>query len=293
MKSFVAASLLILTAGNALAQDAPNRSGDNKPGQETRRIPMPDIKLLPGIPVFMGVRPGQPAKLGAVDPSHYQALPLLLRGDVRGEIGVSVAQRETIEELVKKDKPLGGRNRPLKIESHSGDETDVRDKIQQMINSSLDESNKTVETLLHRDQIQRLHQLDLQWRGGLALADKSVAEALNLSGDQQSKAAELLQVYREQQSAITMEVYKDFMDTQQQNDKGDNGEVRKMVSMRLRIPDRKEMTPTQRLKFDEMEEKIEKIRKTQNAQALALLAPEQKAAWQKLQGKPFSFRARD
>ncbi len=295
MKTIVAASLLLFVAGSVLAQDAPNRSGDTKPSQESKRFNAQGsgISLLPGMPMMVGVRPGQPAKLGAVEPSRYQALPLLLRNDVRGELNISIPQREAIDELVKKDKPLGGKGRPLTISSHSGDENDIREQIQQMINSSLDESNKTTETVLHREQVQRLHQLDLQWRGALALADKSLIEPLNLSGDQQSKAAEYLQAYREQQSTISMEVYKDFMETQQQNDKDDNGGERKMISVRLKIPERKDMTPAQRIKFDEMDEKIEKIRKVQNAKALALLTPEQKAAWLKLQGKPFGFRARD
>ncbi len=292
MKLFALAGSLMLLGHTAavFAQDVPINNSDKK-AQETKpfRPPANGISLLPGIPMFNGSRPGQSAKRGAVDPLRYNALSLLLRNDVRGEIGVSVTQREAIEEIGKqKSAP-----RPLRIEAKGGNETDIRQQIQQTMNASLEESNKTVEIVLHREQIQRLRQIDLRWRGALAIADKVVAEPLNMDAEQHRQASEYLQAYRDQQSAITMDAYKDFMQTQQQNGTDDNGGERKTISMRLRIPDRKEMTPAQRQKFDEMEEKIEKIRAEFNLKALALLTPEQKIAWTKLQGKPFAFRARD
>ena len=292
MKLFALAGSLMLLGctGTVLAQEIPGNDSDKRPATAKRFNPRADgISLLPGIPVFNGSRPGQPAKRGTVDPSRYNALSLLLRSDVRGEVGVNIPQREAIEEMGKKKSVP----RPLRIEAKGGNETDIRAQIQQTMNSSLDESNKTVEIFLSREQIQRLRQIDLRWRGGLAIADKAVAEPLNLDADQHRQASEYLQEYQDQQSAIMMDAYKDFMQTQQQNGTDDNGGERKTISMRLRIPDRKEMTPAQRQKFDEMEEKIEKIRAGLNLKALALLTPEQKAAYAKLQGKPFAFRARD
>jgi hypothetical protein len=281
------------------AQDAPPASPPEPPPASEGR-PRPNgfkfdggggIRLLPGMPMMLGSRPGQPAKFGAVDPSHYKALPLLLRSDVRGELGISIAQREAIDDLVKKDTPLGGPGRPIRIEARG--DTDPREQLQKMIAESLDSSNKAAEAILRPAQIKRLRELDLRWRGALALGDRIVAEFLELTPEQREQAAELLQEYRQKQQEITMEVYKDFMQTQENSDKGDNGEERRAVAVRLRIPDRQEMTPEQRAKFDSMDEKIEKIRKEQNAKALALLTPEQATKWKQMQGKAFAYRAHD
>lgn len=295
MKSFAWISSVLL-CGALLplhAQDAPPAS-ERKPDKNSFKFEGAGgggLSLMPGMPFMIGSRPGQPAKLGAVDPSYYKALPLLLRSDVRGELGISIPQREAIEDMVKKDKPLGGVGRPIRIEA--GNETDVKEQLRQAIASSLDSGNKAAESILRPAQVQRLRELDLRWRGALSFGDKSVADALELTPEQRTEAAELLQTYRQKQQEIIMDAYKDFMQTQENSDKGDNGETRKTVSMRLRIPDRKEMTPAQREKFEMMDEKIEKIRKEQNAKAIALLTPEQADKWKQMQGKPFAYRVHD
>ena len=55
----------------------------------------------------------------------------------------------------------------------------------QSVQTTMDASE---EALLHPDQITRLHELDLQWRGLLALSDKKVADELKLTADQKSSS---------------------------------------------------------------------------------------------------------
>jgi hypothetical protein len=239
-----------------------------------------------------------PAKFGMIDPAYRNIAGLLQRNDVRSEIVLSSKQREEMEAVAKEEK--ASPPKPLKFEFKSqdgpGSPEEMREKVEKQMrdifSSTMDERNKKVEAVLRADQLRRLLELDVQWRGPLALVDPKLADKVELSDEQRQKIQALYQEYRTTQNKIMGEAMKEFTETQEDNNSED-GNVRRSVSVRVRIPDEKDMTPKQRALIEKRDKDIEEARKTLGEKALALLTPDQKQAWQSLQGKKFTFRVVD
>lgn len=288
IRSFSALSALALLAFSApsFAQErgsfAFSLSGNGGPG------------IMLGAP--MNLR--GPAKFGSIDPAYRNTAGLLLRNDVRSELVLSSKQREEVEALEKGERASAPK--PLKFEFKSEDgpssPEDIREKVErqmrEVVSSTMDDRNKKAEAALRAEQLRRLHQLDLQWRGPLALVDSKLAEELELSLEQRQKVQELYHEYRATQGKIMSEAMKEFTETQESNDSQDGSE-RRSVAVRIRIPNEKEMTPKQKALFEKRDKDIEQARKAQGEKALAVLNDAQKQKWQSLQGRKFTFRLID
>jgi hypothetical protein len=239
-----------------------------------------------------------PAKFGAIDPAYRNIGGLLQRNDVRSEIVLSAKQREEMEAVAKGEK--ANPPKPLKFEFKSedgpGSPEAMREKVErqmrEIFSSTMDERNKKVESVLRPEQLRRLNELDVQWRGPLALVDPKLAEKVELDDEQRQKVQALYQEYRATQSKIMGEAMKEFTETQENNDSAE-GNVRRSVAVRIRIPDEKDMTPKQRALIEKRDKDIEEARKALGEKALALLSADQKQALYALQGKKFTFRLVD
>lgn len=251
----------------------------------------------PGIMLGGPMNMRGPAKFGAIDPAYRNTAGLLLRNDVRTELVLSAKQREEVEAIEKGEKAAPPK--PLKFEfsSHDGGSPEemrekVENQMREIMSSTMDDRNKKAETALRAEQVKRISELDLQWRGPLALVDSKLAEEFQLTAEQRQKVQEYYREYRTQQGKIMMEAMKDFTETQESNDSED-GNTRKSVAIRVRIPDPKDMTPKQKALFEKRDKDIEQARKAQGEKALALLNEEQKQHWQSFQGRKFTFRVVD
>jgi Spy/CpxP family protein refolding chaperone len=154
------------------------------------------------------------------DPSHKNLLLLLKRNDVYTELRMTGGQKKQLEEEENRGRQEmmttalsniqalrdeaqsarreGGRERGSRDERMA----QIRERGQEMMQAmttSMENMEKKVEKILSPKQMKRLLELDLQWRGPLAMSDKEVADKVDLSPEQRAEVEKLLQEYRQAQ----------------------------------------------------------------------------------------------
>ena len=227
---------------------------------------------------------------GGVDPTHSSAMQLLQRNDVRNEIALDLKQQNALDELkTKSQQEFQTTMRTSIQESIKALQNVPQDQQQSQIQDRMDQFATTVQTfqgdldkrteaILRPKQVRRLHELDLRWRGPMALSDPKVAEALKLSSEQTGKVSPLL---------------KEFMDLQQKA-------LTQAMMPATNQPDSGQPPPaTPQERMQQMQKKIyaathtremEKTKKESETKILDLLTPAQKDQWTALQGARFAFR---
>ena len=179
------------------------------------------------------------SSLAALDPSH-SALPYLLkRNDVASEILLSQREREEM--------------------------------------TAMQNPEFNLPKFLRPEQIKRLNELDLQWRGPLVLSDAQISKPLDLTAEQKQQITALLEQYRTAQQKKFAEVNAAFP------------AQRGTTVSTAAAPDIKALTED----IAAGHESLAKTRQELGTKALTLLTPEQQAQWKTLQGKAFVFRKRD
>ena len=227
-----------------------------------------------------------------LDPTNSSAMTLLQRDDVKSEIRLSQRQGEQLDEAQKKaqeDMQKSFREAapdPASMQNLSDDERkekmqEIRTKMQEVARTSQTamsaDIDKKAQEVLRPDQIKRLRELDLQWRGPLALSDTKVADKFGLTAEQKTKVTALVADYRKTQQTMINDV---------------------MTSLRPKSDDPN--TPPARpdpaaimSKMNDVQDKLDKIRTEMGEKALATLTDEQKTAWKTAQGEKFTFRKQD
>jgi hypothetical protein len=123
--------------------------------------------------------------------------------------------------------------------------------------------------ILRPEQVERLHELDLQKRGPLALGDPRVQQDLKLSSQTRAAESRISGEYRNRLRTIVAEAMREATQS---------GDLRQG-----NLPDF-----TGRL--SPLRKKLEANREQAEKQALDALTDEEKASWTAAQGKPFRFR---
>jgi hypothetical protein len=132
------------------------------------------------------------------------------------------------------------------------------------------EINEELKQLLRDDQMKRLHELDLQWRGPMAITDPKVAEEIKVS---QKNRAEVNKIYSEYQRSVGEIVRGAFEEWQQR------GGPRSGAPM-----------PDFQSRLSPLRQKMDKLKKDAEKQVLDLLSDEEKSRWNAAIGEPFKFR---
>lgn len=188
---------------------------------------------------------------------------LLQRPDVQTNIHLSVTQRSELTEFLDESKP-----QILRVEVH-GDGAPV-------VTGLGDELDPKVAETLKADQIARLHELDLQWRGYLALSDPKVQDKLKLTKEERDAVAGIMKVY----CSMRDEQMHKAMEEQHQDDPGNgSATVRiKLDTTALENP----ISPTRK--------KMQAVKDSTEEKIKSAISAEAKATLVKLQGEPFRFR---
>ncbi|MDE2127848.1 MAG: hypothetical protein KGJ62_14800 [Armatimonadetes bacterium] len=151
-----------------------------------------------------------------VDPTHSNAWLLLNRTDVQRELAITDQQRQEERALVQATQSdLHNRMMNYFKSFRSNGQTtyspevrrqqmaERRKQMRDMIVNWQSDVAKRTQGLLTPEQNKRLTQLDLQWRGPLAMASEDVASELALDAQQRLAVAKLLATYqRAQQKAF-------------------------------------------------------------------------------------------
>jgi hypothetical protein len=211
-------------------------------------------------------------------PNMSNTLGLLMRPEVQNEIRLDLRQRNALAQVQD-----NARNRAMQR---------IRDQFQQMRNLSPEERrqrmqnmrnemmtqmqqfqgeiNEQLKQLLRENQLERLHQLDLQWRGPMAMADPKVAEEIKLS---QKSRAEINKIFSEYQRSVG-EVFRGAFEQWQQQ-----GGPRGGAPM-----------PDFQSRLSPLRQKVDELKKSSEQQVLELLTPEERSRWNAALGEPFRFR---
>jgi len=228
-----------------------------------------------------------PGALRPEDPTHSTEWVLLMaHKEVGTEIGLDDHQREALADLQAKshDEILSRMRAAAAGNPEEANETpeEHRAQFQQRMaqqraymESFPAEMAKRAEGVLKSAQVKRLRELDLQWRGPLALADPKVADALKLSSEQRDKVAAVLRDYQAAVVNIRMQARPGF-----------NGAGTVGASQTAPAPPSVEEI---RARMTKAQKEIDQARQEAGEKTLAVLSPEQQKRWQQMLGKPFAF----
>lgn len=228
---------------------------------------------------------------GGVDPTHSSAMQLLQRNDVRNEIGLDLKQQNALEELRTKSQQEFQTTIQSSIkESMKALQNVPQDQQQSQIQDRMDQFASTVQTMqgdldkrteaiLRPKQAARLRELDLRWRGLLALSDPKVAAVMKLMPDQADKVSALVKEFMDGQQKALMQA---MVPVVSPNGNGQDGGA---------LTPQERAQQRQKTMYDAMHSKeMEKARADTGAKLLDLLSPAQKAQWTTLKGAKFTFR---
>ena len=221
------------------------------------------INLKTGITVIVlsfgllaAVKAQQSAPLLGGSPAMNYSRELLKRKDVQNELGLDANQKDALAKVFNE---LPGRIivRVVRIvppvlssEERKQWNAETRRQSAEQAANVLNERSREVEEVLRPDQRKRLSEIDLQWRGILALVDKNLSGKLGISPAHYHRITEIAADF-EVKRIILMDV----------SDNPDSARYRK-----------------RQLLLQETEQKV-----------LALLSDEEKSRWAQAIGKPFKF----
>jgi len=241
---------------------------------------------------------GPNSPLSIVDPGVSYIHQLIKRHDVRSDLFLNSKQREQLDQLDAQEHQAAQLNGNVLVTSpNAGPAATVGSSgsnaaanVQQEITSrsmklsepakqSPDEQDRKLAAILTPRQIQRLKELDLQYRGALALGVKPVAEKATLKADQEPVAADLLKAYHE--------VVKKALGIEQTTHRSTEADGSVSVSINssstLSSPD--EM----RSRLERAHDEIENARRKLADKLLKGLADSQRAEWKAMTGVRFQF----
>ncbi len=200
---------------------------------------------------------------------------LIRRSDVQGALRLGMRQRAALDELFREGTP--GRVM-VSVRADQGSSPDsLQQQVDEQLRAQLGDHDAKIRAILTAEQWDRLNQLDLQWRGPLAMADTQVAERLKLSRESRNEIAPIAAQYQ----AVKSEVMASL--SQKQEDVSPDGS-RRAVMMRINASElEKPLSPARK--------KLEKAKKEAEAAILAAISDDERSRWNAACGEPFKFRA--
>jgi RNA polymerase sigma factor (sigma-70 family) len=209
---------------------------------------------------------------GAGSASSSCRLALLAKEPVQRELKLTREQLKRLKETQTKQQ----QNLLGLVGQAPGNFLQDPDTIRKKLEELHGEAEKGVDNVLTTAQAKRLGEISLQQRGGHALSDSDVADALKLTEEQReqietirSEAAKELQTLAMKEMQGIMKFEGNPFDFQKAAEKMDKG----------------------RKTFDKFAKKSEELSKSTSKKLLDILHTEQKDAWKKLLGKPFNAKS--
>ena len=254
--------------------------------------------------MFSGMMPGAQSRTSAADPSMTDVILLIKREDVQADILLSSPQRQKLEsfdqEIQKEQRTQMtqmfsqfGQMRNMSAEERTAKMQEFQDQAPDMVKqfqTSREDQIKRLEKLLNAKQLVRLHELDLRWRGPLALKDEKVATAMKLDKADIEKVKVIYADHVKFQTETMTSVFMGMRGGGRQATGGAaaNGGANAPAGGGIGFQGGNfaQMRP----KIEEAQKKVEKARKVSEAKLLASLTPEQNKSWETLLGRRFTFR---
>ena len=278
------------------------RGQDPAPGPPPPAPPVPPggpagpaVPGGPGGAFGPGARFGPPQLDQAANPYFFgrvsstpNPMGLLMRPEVQSELRLNIRQKNALMQLMQQSaiqmrQSVATRFRDMRRLSPE----ERRARMEEMRATAaappyLAQGDLTpqVRELLKPNQIERLYQLDLQYRGPLALGDPRTAEKVQLSPAHRAEIARIAAEYETQRQQAVQQYMAEVRETAAvQGVPARPGLIRRSSAAALQN------------RLSPVRQKIEDLRKDAEARVLALLSPEERQQWEAAQGPKFKFRA--
>ncbi len=313
-----------MTKQNSVPPAKPGSPGIGRPN-------FPGAGLM-GMGGFLMGGPGR--QMMDINPLRSSIPALIMRDDVRTELLISAQQREQIEEIEtssrqnmmstmrtqiqeligsvrKKSAPASSVNPIIPDDPSSPGESltpadrrqrmeDSQSKMQGLMTHMLDDLDAKLEKILKSKQITRLHELDLQMRGPLAMIDPKISDILGLTPLEREKLDQLGSEYQSAQLKVMSNAMRGLqrpIPPPQANPTptaptapGSPGEPSIQGGPSLGRTPLPFDPQAMQAKMAEAKVEAEKSRKNIGKKALTLITPEHYKQWMLLTGRPFTFR---
>jgi len=202
------------------------------------------------------------ALLGA-SPAMNFSRELLKRADVQNELGIDANQKEALAKVLSRSdmsvvvRPVVQLRETARLsdEERNRVNAEIGREVAKQNAYIVNERHREVEKILRSDQRERLTEIDLQWRGVLALADKNLSDRLGVSPEHRQRIKAILAQFFLERMPL--------LDTYEESDGTNSPGYQK-----------------RRVLLQETEQKV-----------LNLLSDGEKARWSKAIGRPFRFEA--
>jgi hypothetical protein len=235
---------------------------------------------------------------GGVNPLQSHAMELIqpARTDVRSELHLDIKQKAALDELMYNSQAeirertrrqfqspdlQSIRNLPQDQQRQKLQEFMQNNRAQMMADMQAwqGELTEKVKAILRPGQIKRLAELDLQYRGALALADQKVADPLKLSAEHKSEIAKIVGDFQGAQQEQMQAFFQKMRDSAGTPDQGAQQRARGGFNPQ-----------DMQARMQPVLQKIESQKKEAEEKVVALLSPEEKQAWTAALGEKFTFR---
>src|SRR5579883_1895965 len=147
--------------------------------------------------------------------------------------------------------------------------------------------DKKIEAVLKPWQVKRLREIDLQWRGPLALTNTALADQVGLAPEQRAKLTEAATALHDADNKARQDAMQQLMGNFAAQRAQAQASGAPMPRFTPPTPEQMQALATK------VQDAHEKALKDANAKATAVLTPPQAQAWRALQGKPFRFPTND
>ena len=237
---------------------------------------------------------GVNGSLVPVDPGVSYIHQLIKRPDVRSDLFLDSKQRDQLEDMEAAENQaanhriaqLGGAIKGSQggaaARSGDGAQNSISDratKLHEMVQGSADERDKKLAEILTPKQIKRLKELDLQYRGPLAMVVKPVADKALLTDKEAPAVADLLKEYRDS--------VRKALGVEQKVTRTTSPDGSTSVNVNSSIS----ASPDEIIaRLDKAHEEIEQSRRLLSDKALRSVTEAQRSEWQGLNGVKFQFQ---
>jgi hypothetical protein len=156
------------------------------------------------IVLWFGLPPAAKAQekvaLLGVSPAMDLSRELLKRSDVQNELGIDANQKAALAKVLNKSDITIVVHPVVQLQDISSLSGEERKQLNAEFGREaakqtayfMNERQREVEEILRPDQRERLTEIDLQWRGVLALADKGLSDRLGVSPEHQQRIKAIL-----------------------------------------------------------------------------------------------------
>jgi hypothetical protein len=198
---------------------------------------------------------------------------LIRRVEVQNHLRLTLLQKQALEEMLG-DPSRAGIRFSIRAEGPA-DKKKMEEELRKRIEAHQKGVQEQLARVLRPEQMARLSELALQWRGAMALNDPKAAEQIGLDGEQRAQVASIVAEYRQEKSRVMQSLM-------QKSDHDSPDGSAKMVRLNLSELDNP-LSPARRT--------LEAARDRAEKQIMSLLTDTQRKAWRKAVGEPFTFKA--